>query len=169
MLASNRLTATDLAEVLDSAMAAVKDKVQEERPGKWGGRFLFIAPKSTRLIALALAFPGQLINMEELPIYIHHSDDKAGRLIANPDHIAASQSEQVSDDPNTPTTEQHYLGAIRTNDGYILSFSGFPALLDELFCLIVATKLGIIDEQRRNAIIKLSNNHHARDYFGIAA
>jgi hypothetical protein len=73
--------------------------------------------------------------------------EKVKRLIANPDHISSFQSEDVA--------KQQFGGAIRLGR-YILSTSGFPPNMDQLFCVLVAVDAKLIDEYTVSCLYELT-------------
>lgn len=56
-------------------------------------------------------------------------------------------------------------GAIRTQNGWIISFSGFQPHVDELFCIAVAKAAGIIDTQEAHVIASISGNKVFDEHF----
>lgn len=51
-----------------------------------------------------------------------------------------------------------YGGGIKLSGGAFMSFSGFPELVDEAFCIHVARRFGLIDEMREHDIVQTSGN-----------
>jgi hypothetical protein len=72
--------------------------------------------------------------------------------------VSGHTGEMIGNDPMPD-------GAIRTKNGWIISFSGFQPDLDELFCLAVANTAGVINTQETNEIAIISGNKIFGDYF----
>jgi len=81
--------------------------------------------------------------------YFLLTQEKAQRLLSNPDHDSSWESRDV--DINK------FGGAIRTPD-YVLSFSGLPEINDETLMIMFAFRLGMIPTSQVEKIIQFSGN-----------
>ena len=78
------------------------------------------------------------------------SQEKACRLLTHDGHSTSWQSRNVQ--------AQKYGGAIRLPSGHVLSFSGLPEHLDEVFCICLAQHMGWLDESGGAKLMKYSEN-----------
>ncbi len=95
--------------------------------------------------------------------YFGLCQEKAKRLAANPDHLSSWQTRDES--------KNQFGGAIRTNY-VILSFSGFPELLDEAYVLHLAghcrykMRVEFLAEDNHVKILQLNNNSYVTGWYG---
>lgn len=89
--------------------------------------------------------------------YQNYAIEKAQRLAGYSGHLSSWQSREVS--------RARYGGAIRTDSGLILSFSGLAEHFDELGVLLVANNWHLVTSERRDEIIRISDNGPAREFF----
>lgn len=93
--------------------------------GRKGGYIFICDDTGTQLLHKKLGEP-ELSKKEK---YRSFSREKAERLIRNPDHVLSWESREPE--------QNQYGGAIRLESGLIISFSGFPELVDEAFCAVI--------------------------------
>ena len=101
------------------------DPVDRGRKGGW----LYIADDKGQMVLHERI--GTVTDPEKDRRYQLLSVEKAARLQAHPGHRTSWQSR----DPD----RDHWGGAFRTDDGWIISFSGLPELWDEALVLGVAS------------------------------
>lgn len=135
---------------------AFKDHHNEDLLGGRMGGYLCVAEGETGNPHFTVLVGGH-VNQEKLPKYYHLSHEKAVRLSQNPTHVSSFQSRDG---------KNQFGGAVRTLDGLIYSFSGFPELIDEALVLVLmqlGAKYRIREktktiEHHCNVIAELSNN-----------
>jgi len=59
-------------------------------------------------------------------------------------------------DPNADPPS--YGGGIKLSSGSFLSFSGYPELLDEAYCIHIGATFGLLTQERVSEIVKVSGN-----------
>lgn len=143
-MAGETLVTFDSAQVLRTAREVLAHllnhptvgKVLKEK-GKRGG-FLCVAKDGVGVHIVGAQIGGCV--QEKLGTYAQYCMEKATRLLRHPKHWMSRQSEDES--------RNMFRGAIRTPDGTILSFSGLPGDLDELFMLVLAHSLKLMTRKQ---------------------
>lgn len=87
--------------------------------------------------------------------YADLSEEKARRLASNPQHPSSWQSRDIARD--------YYGGAVRCEDGTILSFSGSTEEADEALMLLVARFCNLLTAEEADEIAGISNNELYRE------
>ena len=105
-------------------MAFVDHSTEDFLGGRKGG-YLCVAEGDSGNPHFTVLVGGH-VNQKKLPRYYHLSHEKAVRLSQNPTHVSSFQSRDG---------ENKFGGAVRTLNGLIYSFSGFPELVDEALVL----------------------------------
>lgn len=114
--------------------------------GRKGG-YIYIADQyGNQLLHKKLGDP----DLAKMAKYRSFSREKAERLFENTEHQLSWQSR----DPDA----NKWGGAVRLPNGVIVSFSGFPELVDEAFCAAYSVVVGLTDfESASNALVLSSN------------
>lgn len=143
----------DLVGILGSHLVKCNERLplDEQRNGGYlcvfhnfngaGGREENLIP----LVIMRIGIPIQ--DKEEK--YFLLCQEKARRLMANPEHLSSWQSRNVE--------EERYGGAIRTPN-YILAFSGLTEKADEAILVNAALELEMLDISSASAIASHSGN-----------
>lgn len=105
---------------------AFKDHSPTDILGGRRGGYLCVAEGDTGNPHFTVLVGGS-VSQEKLPKYYRLAHEKAVRLARNPKHISSFQSRDG---------KERFGGAVRTLNGWILSFSGFPELIDEALVLV---------------------------------
>ncbi len=92
---------------------------------------------------------GEISDYNRSVEFTNFSQEKAIRLEAHPDHVSSYQTADIP--------EGLYPGAVRAGK-FIVSISGFPALVDEAMSLVLAYSCGWLKLSEARKISGLSNN-----------
>ncbi|GEM_PF-1678999 len=152
----------------NGTMLAIVDSVAGQ------GSRLFCPDRTGGYFCVAYAYSGLPILIAEIgnppadkvERYLTFAQEKAKRLAENPDHKSSWQSRDE--------TKDQWGGAIRAGR-YILSFSGFPELVDEAVMLLTALKWdkrfggynGDAIHQDVDEAAKASNNPHFAELLAV--
>ena len=131
------------ALMAEGTVQAVAEKFGE---GSNGGYLFFCDSAGRQLLHKRLGDP----NLEKQAKYHQFSQEKAERLLLNPDHLLSWQSRDLDDN--------RYGGAVRLSSGHVISFSGFPESVDEVFCISIARMMNWMSEAEIVERLKISNN-----------
>jgi len=125
----------------------VGERIAAEFGNGSGGGYLFICDEDGRqLLHKRIASPAP----EKRKKYVALSREKAVRLLRHVEHLLSWQSR----DPEN----NKWGGAIRLPSGHIISFSGFPELVDEALCMSLARFLKLIGGEEVDAFAKVGAN-----------
>jgi len=120
----------------------------EEFGDNSGGGYLYISDSAGQMVLhLKVGTPTK----EKADLYLEYSQEKAARLVG-------FKSDDLSWQSRCPK-EGRWGGAVRlSNKLGFLSFSGFPELADEAFCLALAVNAGLISANTAYVLTQCNSN-----------
>ncbi len=89
---------------------------------------------------------------EKVASRIAFCQEKAARIVLYPEHRLSRESADEA--------KEQYPGAVRASNERILSFSGLPGHLDELFMILLAVRMNYMAKMKARKIIA----RHPNDY-----
>ncbi len=122
--------------------------VAEEFGDGYSGGYLYVGDQTAKmLVHMQLGSPAQ----NKADLYLEYSQEKATRL-------AGFKSDDLSWQSRCPKVNR-WGGAVRLSkkQGF-LSFSGFPELVDEAFCLALAVNAGLMSADTAYALTQVNSN-----------
>ena len=123
------MKAVDLSRILNSAEDKLSEAIRADgRPGKTGG-YLCVADKAGVILVCQV---GEVTDLVAAERYRFNCQEKALRVLKNPEHISSWQSR------DTEGEVKKYGGGIKTGDGIAIAFSGFTEWVDEAFSAVIA-------------------------------
>ena len=96
---------------------------------------------------------------DKIGTYWHFAEEKAVRLLAHASEGHRLSSQSRDDDL------QLFAGAVLTDDGYALSFSGLPQIDDEALVLLIGFNHGIMTDARAFELAKLAGNARYESFY----
>ena len=136
---NKKITPKGIATLETAAREAVVAVAEKFGEGRRGGGYIYICDSLGRKwLHVKIGYP----DPEKEEKYKEFSQEKAERLLANPEHKLSWQSRNPEDNK--------WGGAVRLGvvGGFIISFSGFPEAVDEAFCISIAQSIGWIDSTK---------------------
>lgn len=137
----------DILEIAKLAVNAIPTVAKKFGKGSYGG-YLYVSDSTNRML-LHLRIGNPILTKDA--DYLAYSKEKAERLYWQTSDDLSWQSRS----PN----ENQWGGAVRISKkmGFI-SFSGFPELADEAFCLALAVHTGFMADSTAYALTQCNNN-----------
>lgn len=136
----------DLCTLASKSAVAIGEELGDGRLG--GVLRVFNAATGRQMINIVIGSP----NPEKLKTYEHFSWEKAQRLLKHP-HTRLSWETRNE-------AAGQYPGASRSRSGYIITISGYPALVDESYGVVLFQHSGVVDSVEVGELTAISNNPH---------
>jgi len=142
-----KLSPKKVLSIAKSATKAVGSVAEEFGDGRLGGYLYLSDAKNQMILHLKVGEP----DADKTSKYLEYSQEKATRLVG-------FGSDDLSWQSRCPEANR-WGGAIRLSNklGFI-SFSGFPELVDEAFCLALAVNAGIMSVDTAYALTQCNIN-----------